>query len=243
MPRQAAHLERFTVTDAAGTRPVQGVEGVHPAGYLRPPASGALVLSYVSQPVAHEMPLLDFVAYLEEEGIDPARSGLRPPQSGAHRVRETFARCAKAIVAVAGRLGPVAETPLGCELELVPELRGDTPAAIRLLLRGRPLAGAKVLLIPIGGDRPDLELRTDEDGRAALPAVGGAVVLHAVWGEPDGRASADAASTGAPTHADPSEAAQPQTAGSRHGEPGTGDWRSTWASLTLRLPLSAAGGP
>ena len=129
-------------------------------------------------------------------------------------------RCAKAIVAVAGRLGPVAETRLGCELELVPELSADRPSKVRLLLRGQPLPDARVLLIPIAGDRPDVELRTDARGSVVLPEIDGAVVLHAVWGEPESpRPGRDA--SGAPR----------------------GDWRSAWASLTIRLPGSPAGGP
>jgi hypothetical protein len=215
MPRLAAHVERFTVTSALGTREVAGVEGIHPAGYLRPPEPGALVVGYVSRPVAHELPLRDFVAYLEEEGLAAALGGLRPRSGGGDRVAETFSRCAKALVAVGGELGAVAETALGCELELVPELSHGAPAAARLLLRGRPLAGARVLLMRLGGDRPDVELRTDDAGRVALPPTGEAVVLHAVHGEPAAGALDNAALPAL-------------------------DWTSHWASLTLRLPAPAA---
>jgi hypothetical protein len=260
MPRSGSHLERFSVTDASGTRPVAGVEGIHPAGYLRPSAPGALVVLYASRPVAHQMTMPAFLAYLEEEGQRLPPEGLRRAASSREPVRESYVRCAKAILAVGGELGPVAERALGCTLELVPELRSGKLAGARLLLRGRPLSGVQVLAMPIASrhshgpaaQRPlapltpppegDRVLRTDQDGRVALPDLDGPIVLHAVYGEPPRGASASEneveiegwIETAAPIEP-AGEAAKHRgsAAGDARLDPGPLDWQSFWASLVL----------
>jgi hypothetical protein len=212
MPRLAEHLESFTVLDALGAREVAGVEGIHPAGYLRPPEPGAMVVAYRSRPVTQELPLHEFLAYLEEEGL----AGPRMPGCGDARVARDIPalRCARPLRAVprrwsrsAAELGPEAEARVGCDLELVPELRDGAVASALLLLHGRGLPEARVLLMPLGGDRPDVELRTDRHGRVELPRTEGEVVLHAVYGK---------------------------------AAPAPPAWRSYWTSLTLRLPAPPA---
>jgi uncharacterized GH25 family protein len=79
---------------------------------------------------------------------------------------------------------PGFEKPLGHTLELVPEanpvvpMGPGTPIKMKLLLRGKPLAGVKVSFVPRGvtlkeGTDPDYERTTDADGKASfIPKAG-----------------------------------------------------------------------
>jgi uncharacterized GH25 family protein len=90
------------------------------------------------------------------------------------------------------RDNPGFDKPLGHALELVPEanpvtpMGPDTPIKVRLLYKGKPLAGAQVSFIPRGatlteGFDPRYERKTDAEGRASFtPAEGNyyLVVAH-----------------------------------------------------------------
>jgi len=74
---------------------------------------------------------------------------------------------------------PGFDKPLGHPLELVPEsnpvtpMGPDTPIHVKLLYKGKPLAGAQVSFIPRGATLtedfdPRYERKTDKDGRASF---------------------------------------------------------------------------
>lgn len=74
--------------------------------------------------------------------------------------------------------GPAATTAHGQELELVP-LSARAPVAgkpmeVRVMWQGKPLAGATITRV-IGG--PEVSVRSDASGKAALPVVAGKQVL------------------------------------------------------------------
>jgi uncharacterized GH25 family protein len=92
---------------------------------------------------------------------------------------------------------PGFDKPLGHTLELVPEtnpvtpMGPDTPIKVRLLYRGKPLAGATVSFIPRGetlteGFDKRYERKTDEQGRASFtPKEGNYYLVVAHREEPD----------------------------------------------------------
>jgi uncharacterized GH25 family protein len=88
------------------------------------------------------------------------------------------------------------EKPLGHPLELVPEASPVAPAGpgvpikVRLLFRGKPLAGARVSFIPRGealseGFDQRYERRTDADGRATFTPTEGNYYLVVAHHETD----------------------------------------------------------
>ena len=182
-------------------------------------------VQYQSTFASIELPADEFDAYLAEEGLAgplEARGRMDPRPPG----RERYRRCCKAWIE-----GPDerrATRPLGQPLELVPRSRpGASPELIvRVLWRGRPLAGVLVKtwrqpLAPGGRTRAVLErdsvavaqvVRTDAGGDVRLDVnTPGEWLVSAV-------------------HMVPASETKPA--------PGTpaADWESTWASLTFARP-------
>jgi hypothetical protein len=128
-----------------------------------------------------------FDAYLREEGITSILDRRRATRRLGTRARESYAKAAKALVAVTDASGHVAPapgdgtsaalTPLGYAAEIVPLVDpyrvgvGGT-VAVRALVGGRPLAG---WTLRAGGSIgtstssiPVQTLTTDADGRASV---------------------------------------------------------------------------
>lgn len=189
--------------------------------------SGAL-LAYVSSFARIELPAAEFDAYLAAEGLDGPLAARRA-RGGPAPGRERYARCAKSWVA--GEAADAAAqarllAPVGMPLEIVP-LADPTRAAalrVRVLDRGRPLAGAlvKVWRQPLDGrgrprnaaTRDSVEVagraRTGRDGIARLAISGAGEWMMSV------------------VHMVPC----PETA--------EADWESRWASLSFAR--AAVGG-
>lgn len=200
LPRNESQIDWFSAVRGPAAAPVLGIDGSEPAGFLRPAAPGGVVIAYRSLRSAVELPPDKFKAYLELEGLKPVDPG-----------REVFSRCAKSLLAVAGRGDPGFTNPVGLTLELVPEADPYTLAAgdrltVRLLYQGWPLAGALVMALDdVDADKPQ-QVRSDASGRATftLPRSGSWLVkaVHMI------RAPGDAGA----------------------------DWESFWASLTFSVP-------
>lgn len=212
VPRDPAHLARFTAHGASGELEIPGQAGLDPAGYLAGPA-GAWVVAYRSHPSEITLDGATFARYLAEEGLDAVLAEReRRGESGAP-ARERFARCAKALV----RVGDAADTTVytrrvGLPLEIVPEEDPTRPAGpggaerpFRLLHRGAPLAGAVVVAIPADRAGERVAARSDGEGRVRLRLSGaGPWLVKSV-------------------HMVPARA-------------GSGaDWESAWASLTFEI--------
>jgi uncharacterized GH25 family protein len=152
-----------------------------------------------------------FEEYLREEGLESVvveRS--RRGESGKPS-RELFSRAAKALVQVGGAGSAGFDRLLGLALELVPErnpyaLRSGEELPVRLLSRGRPVAGALVSALPYGNPEAKQSLRSDRDGRVRFRGIGPGVWLV--------KAVQMARVTDDPN----------------------ADWRSVWASLTFEVP-------
>jgi uncharacterized GH25 family protein len=135
------------------------------------------------------------LGYAPKEGFHsarfvPAKAGLYAAVQSSDSVVNhgkplRSVRSAKTYFVVSDSLDKVAkdlpghDTPLGHALELVPEANPAAPMGpgvaikVKLLLRGKPLAGTKVSFIPRGatlkeGTDPEYERTTDRDGRASF---------------------------------------------------------------------------
>jgi uncharacterized GH25 family protein len=206
IPRTATLIDRFVAVTAAGEAPVPGREGGDPAGLLRVAAPGLAILGYASRNSSVSLEAEKFEKYLAEEGLERVSAERRKRGETGKAARESFARCAKALISVGGGDGP--DRALGFRLELVAEnspYATPSPASltIRLLFEGRPLAGALVTAFPYDAPEAARSARTDASGRATVDiSRRGQWLIKAVHMIPSGTPDAD--------------------------------WQSLWASLTFR---------
>ncbi len=207
-PRVPQLVSRFVAVDAAGERNIPGGPGDEPAGTLRITAPGLVVVGYRSFDYPVSLDAAKFEAYLEEEGLEKI-SALRAERGETDRpAREVFSRCAKTLLDAGGSAG--FDRVLGFTLEVLPEknpyaLRPGDPLPVRVLLGGRPLAGALVQAHRHGEPAPASSGRTGRDGRTtvSLPRAGVWMVKAVEMG--------------------------PAPAGVE------ADWQSLWASLTFEI--------
>ena len=220
VPRAAAGtLVRFAAVGPDGERPVPGVGGFDPAGFVRPTVPGWYTIVYESMPSFAALDADAFRAYLREEGLAPDRA----PFDGAREpVTELFRRSLKARFHVAApgepstAVPPGGEVPAGLPLELVletieapaPSVASSRPLhhlVLRLLREGVAVPGALVELRALE-DRtgPRHRATTDAEGRLRVALEPGAWLATAV-------------------HLDASR-------------PALADFESVWTSSTFELP-------
>ncbi|WP_035563212.1 DUF4198 domain-containing protein [Hymenobacter sp. IS2118] len=176
-----------------------------------------------------ELPGEQFTAYLREEGLDYALKRRQENDETATPGRETYRRCAKALVQVGEATVVAAATDSACRkvyglpLELVPEqnpyrLAADKALTVRVLQAGRPVRGATVQIWqrqPDGLPTTHFTVRANQNGRVLLRLSGpGPYLLGTV-----------------------SMTAAPANLRDR------ADWQSTWASLTFAGPPAPARRP
>jgi uncharacterized GH25 family protein len=119
-----------------------------------------IAVGYRSKPARVYLTAEAFARFLREEGfaqIEPL----------AHA--ETFTRFAKSVL-VSESDAP-ANVDFGWRFEIVPEsaVNGARPLRVRVVLEGKPLAGALVTAIHRDDPRARIALRTDRAGVATLP--------------------------------------------------------------------------
>jgi len=184
---------------------------------------GGALIGYESSFAKIELDGPAFDAYLAAEGLDGpraerARRGERGPG------RERYARCPKTWIA--GTDTKRALQPLGLTLEIVPlEVPGTSAKLpLRVLYRGRPLAGALVRAWqqPLSGSLASLAGSLVPLDAAARDSVGPSV-------------SARTANDGTVTLAIPASGEWLVSVVHmvRSTEPEIADWQSYWASLTF----------
>ena len=209
-PRDPTHVERFVVVGPRGEGAVAGRPGWDPAGYAPLAGSGVHVVGYLSARQSIVLESAAFDAYVAKEALEhvvTARAAVSTPEAP---VRELFSRCAKTLVWFGEPHAGGGDVVLGFPLELVAETNPYATApgeaiVVRLLYRGRPLAGAKISARSPTDPEAVLAERTDRDGRVVfrLPR-GGFWLLRAIYMLPS------SAESGA-------------------------DWESLWASLTFPI--------
>ncbi len=205
--RNAARIESFVASGPSGVQPVVGLDGADPAGALGLTAPGDYVIAYRSDRAYTEMPAAEFDDYLRDKGLDHILAARRT-QGATGTVREAYSRHSKALV----RVGAGADVPADRAMQLPFELVAETVTAadgwrsFRLLLEGRPLAGALVTAARPGTADADLASRTDAEGRVRF------------------RLPSDGQWRIAAVHMD------------RAPRGVDAEWESRWASLTFELP-------
>ena len=216
VPRDPALVNQFVFEDATGRKSLVGRDGADPAGLLRIAQPGLVVIGYLSNASAVELPAEKFNQYLKEEGLD-AIAGFRARRGQtAAPAHELFVRCAKSLLLSGAPAPSQADRQLGLTLELVAERNPYTMAAgedlpMRLTFEKAPLAGALVTAINRLNPAEKHTARSGSDGRVRLNLrQGGLWLIKAV-------------------HMVPAPA-------------GSGaEWKSFWASLTFELPATATG--
>ena len=171
-----------------------------------------------------ELPADKFTAYLREEGLDYALTLRQEREQQALPGRETYRRCAKALVQVGEAAAIPAITDSACyhiyglPLELVPEqnpyhLPAGKALTVRVLRNGRPVSGATVQVWqrqPNGLPTSHFTTRANQNGRLLLRLSGPGPYLLATVGIAEAPANlCDRA-----------------------------DWQSTWASLAFAGPAA-----
>ena len=177
LARDPARIVRFDLVDAGGARPIDGEPGDDPAGAIALRRPGVAIAVYRSRPTPVRLEAEAFESYLRDEGLDRVSAWRAAHgESGAPGV-EIFSRNAKAVLATPGgdaaRDARILRRPVGLALELVPEndprgAANDAPLVVRVLFRGKPLAGALVKAFPKDGNERRVVARSGADGRASL---------------------------------------------------------------------------
>jgi uncharacterized GH25 family protein len=215
VPRDPAKIERFALIGAAAERPILGPSAAEPAGFAAVPGSGLYQIVYRSRRERVDLSAAKFEDYLVLEGLESISALRKSRGESSKPSTEVYSRAAKSLISSGAGSGAGFDRPVGLELELVPERDpyqlvpgGELP--VRLLYRGKPLAGAMVFALDFHhADKtaPDrIAARTGRDGRVALrlPEAGFWLIetVHMI--------------------------SAPQETGV--------DWESLWASLTFDLP-------
>jgi len=211
VPRSDERIVKFVLASSAGERPIDGVAGADPAGAAPIREPGFQLAGYRSRTSRVDLPAEKFEKYLKEEGLETIIALRAKRGESGKPSKEIYSRCAKSLLDAGGSGTAGYDRVLGFTLEIVPErspseIRPGTPMPVRLLYRGKPLAGA--LVVARNRDEPGkpLSSRSNESGRVsfALPR-GGVWLVKAV-------------------HMIPA----PPRSGA--------EWESLWASLTFEIP-------
>jgi hypothetical protein len=208
VPRLSDSIAQFFVRQGGSDQPIDGLEGLDPAGRLRADGRSTAVIGYRNTGSFIELPADRFEDYLRQEGLERIIALRAARRERDKPGREHFYRYAKAILA-GQATSDAATRPLGFAYEIVPEYdptRGGTAFRGRVLHDGKPLAGA--LVVAMLHSDPSLRLmeRSDAQGMVsfALPRAGVWLIksVHMVraWFFSDA------------------------------------DWDSLWASLTFEVP-------
>lgn len=187
-PYLSSRFERFTVTDADGTRDYEGDQGDQPALETEADAPGLTVVTYVSRPSTLTYRQWEkFVSFTENEGLTGAVARHRADALPETGFRESYRRHAKAFVQV-GPVDPAErETAQGLDFELLALANPFDPALdalpVRLLRFGEPAADVQISVFRKGneGEVTVETLRTDAEGEARIALEDGArYLLNAV---------------------------------------------------------------
>ncbi|MEQ8766646.1 MAG: DUF4198 domain-containing protein [Planctomycetota bacterium] len=171
VPRQESRIEQFVIVGASDKQDIKGLDGSDPAGLLRVPEEGSLVLGYRSNHAFIELAPKKFDAYLEEEGLESILKQRAKLASSEALVREAYSRCAKSIV-VSGESREGFDRRLGFPLELIPRedptQRRSESTTFTLLFENKPLAGVQVSALSRDEKGKRVSARTDANGQVSL---------------------------------------------------------------------------
>jgi hypothetical protein len=208
VPYLSRAIEQFFVRQGGADQPIEGSDGIDPAGFFRADGQATALIAYRSAGSYIELPADQFEDYLRLYGLDKIISERTRRGERAKPGRESFFRYAKALL-TGGQTSAAITKPLGFAYEIVPDDDPTTrPARFRghVLYDGKPLADALVVAIQRSNPSVQLQARSDAQGAFSfvLPSAGVWLIksVHMV----------------------------------RAGFFSNADWNSLWASLTFEAP-------
>jgi uncharacterized GH25 family protein len=171
VPRDPALVNQLIYEDGSGRKPLIGRNGSDPAGFLRVQEPGLLVIGYLSNPSAIEMPAEKFNQYLNDEGLHAVAALRAARKQSGNSAHELFSRCAKSLVLSGSASRSQTDRVLGFTLELIAErnpyaIRDGEDFPVRLMYEKRPLARALVVAMSRLNPAEKQSARTDGEGRA-----------------------------------------------------------------------------
>jgi uncharacterized GH25 family protein len=165
----------FQVVTSRGATSLKTLDGDDPAADVTFRTPGLTIIWHrrAREPVVFDT-LPKFEDTLIDEGLEAIASEHRAANRPQTKIRELFARCAKALLQVGGGQDG-ADRPVGLPLELIAESNPYTqprqqPLPIRVLLNGKPLANALVKVFASADPAASQRLRSDADGRVVVNA-------------------------------------------------------------------------
>lgn len=167
--RRPERIDRFECVLAGETLRVEGKDGANPAGNVTPSVNGLATIVYVGKPVHIELAPAEFEAYLKEEGLESVIDERRKLGESLVPGREEYSRRCRSLIRV-GEVKPgTFDAPSGLDFEIVAlhDQGKDSLGAwaeFRVLLGGRPLAGAQVRAAPCEEGAPSQRVRSNESG-------------------------------------------------------------------------------
>ena len=168
MPNILGRYTEFSYTRDGGRADVPGEQGRDPAGIIEAPPAGTFAVGYQGVRQANPFERAIYIAYLEEEGLEPVSL---PP--GSRDIAEHYTRYAKTLLR-SGDSGPDRwREDFGFRLELhslrdpYAISRGET-LEFRLTWEGKPAEG--LLVKAFCARRPEARqrVRSDAGGRVAI---------------------------------------------------------------------------
>lgn len=189
LPFVSGWFHKFQIIEGGKARPVDGVEGDDPAATPRFKMPGLAIMTYFGKPDSLAFTSWEkFKSYLALEGLDQIEAQHKARGLPETQFRETYSRCAKALVAVGdGKAGLTGDDrATGMPLELVAlrnpyRLAAGQPLPVQLLFRGKPLGGVTIKVFNSKDPKKPLRVITGTDGRALIPLAHRAIyMLNAV---------------------------------------------------------------
>jgi hypothetical protein len=167
------------VRQAGAEEPVNGLQGIDPAGWLRADGQSTAVIVYCSTGSFVELPAEKFEDYLRQEGLERIIESRAGRGQGNRPGRERFYRYAKALL-TGEQLSAAVTRPLGLTYEIIPD---NDPAARlerfagRVLYEGKPLPDALVVAMPQADPSARLTTRSNAQGAFSFDLPRGGVWL------------------------------------------------------------------
>ena len=185
-PYILAWFKSFTITAGKDVKTVEGTPGDDPAATLTLSKPGLKIIAYHSTPDFLKFPSWKvFTTYLETEGQGPILKRHRARGLSETVVRESYARCAKTLIAVGDGAGEDRFT--GMPIELIAQknpymLPAGAPLPVLLLLHGKPAPGLTIRVFAKADRKNPVKFVTDANGRATIPLpLKGPYLLNAVY--------------------------------------------------------------
>ena len=187
MPNVASLYQSFSIHRPNEEIEVDGAMGRDPAGYFVAEDEGTYLIGYQSVFNTTALDFDTFMKYLDEEGLNTAKTTILAAREKPDRIKERYMRHVKSLVQVGDRHDrDDSRLIIGHDLELVPQhnpyllQRGDS-LELTLNYLGNPIQD--ILVIAFNQTQPERaqRVRTDRSGQVSIKLdQGGPWLIKAV---------------------------------------------------------------